>query len=278
MKAKIILLLCLMNASYYSQSNIDTLYLFPDTTTFINYGITVVEDISNACVRFSSHNNWNGYVVDKILSQFIYDSTQNQIKIYFRISTGNIPEEYVIYDNLLSGFVPNHFYPEWQEIKIEPEIPLINVNNIYISGDIPFFATRSYYYKDKIIPEHFLYWQSRNEWIEGSPCYYAIKVVIKKKSTSVKQEEVLRNYQLDQNFPNPFNSATKINFILAEAGFVQLKISDIIGRQILEISSEHMEKGEHSKEFKPGNINSGYYFYTLTVNGKSISKKMIYLK
>ena len=274
----VLLFIFFLTISIHAQSVLDTLYLFPDTTTIINNSIMVIEDISNAAIRIEPHYNWDKYVLDKILAQFISSIYQNQTKIFFRISTGEIPEDSILYDNLFNEFIPKVFYPEWQEIKVEPEISLKNLKNIYISGAIPFYATRSNYYTNKIIPNYFLYRQSRNEWIEGSPCHLAIKIIIKKALTSVKNKELPYHFELKQNYPNPFNSATKINFILEESGFTQLKIYDILGKEQIQLIKGYKKEGEYSIDFKPGNINSGCYFYTLIVNAKSISKKMIYLK
>ncbi|MBN2354721.1 hypothetical protein JXO59_01340, partial [candidate division KSB1 bacterium] len=39
-------------------------------------------------------------------------------------------------------------------------------------------------------------------------------------------------YMLSQNFPNPFNPSTKIDFALEKKGFVSLKVYDVLGREI----------------------------------------------
>jgi hypothetical protein len=99
---------------------------------------------------------------------------------------------------------------------------------------------------------------------------------IEKRSYSIPV--VIDNYQLDQNYPNPFNPSTIINYTLINEGLVKIKVFDILGSEVVELVSETKAAGEHSIEFKVGNLPNGVYIYTLQVNGDTKSKKMLLLK
>jgi len=90
-------------------------------------------------------------------------------------------------------------------------------------------------------------------------------------------------YSLQQNFPNPFNPSTKINFSLAADSKVVLKIFDVLGQEVLTLVNGDLTAGIHEVSFDAASLNSGVYLYRLDatgVNGKNFSsvKKMILSK
>ncbi len=92
--------------------------------------------------------------------------------------------------------------------------------------------------------------------------------------------EAPKVYSLEQNFPNPFNPATQINFSLAADSKVTLKIFNIIGQEIKTLLNGNMAAGGHSINFDAVNLPSGVYIYKLVAsraNGSSFTavKKMI---
>lgn len=88
-----------------------------------------------------------------------------------------------------------------------------------------------------------------------------------------------QTFQLMQNYPNPFNPATTIQFQLKETGFVNLRIFDVLGRDVATLIHKRMPQGYHSIQWNGKNHPSGFYFYTLQVNNDfSKIKKMILQK
>jgi len=88
---------------------------------------------------------------------------------------------------------------------------------------------------------------------------------------------------LKQNFPNPFNPVTNIQFELLESGFAELIIYDIHGRFVNKLISQYLQKGLHTVSWDSKNnanetLPSGLYIYQLNSYGVSISKKMILLR
>lgn len=85
-------------------------------------------------------------------------------------------------------------------------------------------------------------------------------------------------YKLSQNYPNPFNPVTNIDFSISKAGLVNLKIFDILGREVRTLVSQNMNAGNYSYKFDGAGLSSGLYFYRLEVNGYSDIKKMSLIK
>jgi hypothetical protein len=83
---------------------------------------------------------------------------------------------------------------------------------------------------------------------------------------------------LAQNYPNPFNPTTQIKFTLDQAGATSLLVYDITGRVVADLVSGNLQAGGYVAKFDATNLASGTYFYTLTHNGVSLSKKMLLTK
>ncbi|MCF8259491.1 MAG: choice-of-anchor A family protein [Melioribacteraceae bacterium] len=90
-------------------------------------------------------------------------------------------------------------------------------------------------------------------------------------------------FKLDQNYPNPFNPTTTISFSIPESGEVQLVIYNYLGEEIRTLVNQTMSSGANSvvwngKDNEGNAIASGMYIYSIRVNGKMESKKMMLLK
>ena len=88
-----------------------------------------------------------------------------------------------------------------------------------------------------------------------------------------------REYELFQNFPNPFNPETKINYIIKKKSYIEFKIYNLEGKMVDSYIKNDLSPGSHTYTFNASNLNSGIYLYTLSANGMKIdSKKMVHLK
>lgn len=95
--------------------------------------------------------------------------------------------------------------------------------------------------------------------------------------------ELPKEFLLDQNFPNPFNPSTVISYQVSTVCQVQLKIFDSLGREIAALVNEEKTPGKYQVswdgEDKNGNkVPSGIYFYRMTAGNYSLTKKMLLLK
>lgn len=85
-------------------------------------------------------------------------------------------------------------------------------------------------------------------------------------------------FSLDQNHPNPFNPSTTISFSLPTAAQVQIKIFDVIGKEIATLVNERMDAGTYSTVWDAASVPSGIYFYQLRAGKYLQTKKMLLLK
>jgi hypothetical protein len=84
--------------------------------------------------------------------------------------------------------------------------------------------------------------------------------------------------ELNQNYPNPFNPSTTIKFGLPEAQFVTINIYDVLGNKLQTVVNENLQAGTYTYNFDASKYPSGIYFYSLTTNNSTITKKMMLIK
>lgn len=96
--------------------------------------------------------------------------------------------------------------------------------------------------------------------------------------------DIPSTYNLSQNFPNPFNPTTTINFALPVAGFTELKVFDVLGKEAAVLVSEFKQAGIYSVNFDASELSNGVYYYKLTSGSNNETgnfseiKKMILIK
>lgn len=92
--------------------------------------------------------------------------------------------------------------------------------------------------------------------------------------------EIPEKPHLSQNFPNPFNPATKIRFYLATAvnKHVILTIYDNTGKQLETLVNQSLLPGGHEVEWNAANYPSGVYYYKLNIENYSETRKMLLVK
>jgi hypothetical protein len=85
-------------------------------------------------------------------------------------------------------------------------------------------------------------------------------------------------YSLNQNYPNPFNPSTTIEFTLPKSEFVELKVFNILGKEVSTVVSNKLNQGNHTYQFDGKNLASGIYYYQLVAGEYREVKKMILLR
>jgi hypothetical protein len=109
--------------------------------------------------------------------------------------------------------------------------------------------------------------------------HFAEELVIKFSPTSVEENyNFPEDYYLFQNYPNPFNPFTKIKFSVPSTEIVQIKVYDILGKEIRALLNEYRQAGTYEVEFDASNLTSGIYFYRIISGSYSETKKMILLR
>ena len=87
-----------------------------------------------------------------------------------------------------------------------------------------------------------------------------------------------KGYELGQNYPNPFNPSTEISFNLPKQSFVNLKVYDVLGREVAELINEEKSVGSYSVTWDANKSASGTYIYTIVAGNFIQTKKMTLIK
>lgn len=99
------------------------------------------------------------------------------------------------------------------------------------------------------------------------------------KPVKLSNQNILpKQFNISQNFPNPFNPTTTIKYELPKDVKVVIKVYDILGREVVVLVNEFKKAGYYQTEFNGSNFASGVYFYRIEAGEYLKSKKMVLLK
>ena len=178
------------------------------------------------------------------------------------------------------------------------DIVKYNLDNEDISGIIASVFPNNYYYgynydyvnknhyvldaKDFTITGTFTIHDSAGTIIDTYSTGIAPKKVLLKynePSTGVEENfHAANSFTLEQNYPNPFNPSTKIRWTLPQAGYVTLKVYDVLGSEIASLMEEERASGIYETDFDGSGLGSGIYFYKLEAGSFVQIKKMTLIK
>ncbi len=85
-------------------------------------------------------------------------------------------------------------------------------------------------------------------------------------------------FTLEQNYPNPFNPSTNLEFGISRSGFVSLKIYDMLGKEVMTLVNSNLTPGTYKYDFDGTGLSSGIYYYTLSADNFSQTKRMTLIK
>ena len=189
-----------------------------------------------------------------------------------------------------SGFTENSYYFSFYQDKSKARLLYILLTDgLYASGNDTFYWTRVEGSEFLPLDLPFGIRNLKNITIDeiSKRIYLGTSNGIYRKSvvTSVLEEEMLdiEEFILDQNFPNPFNPTTTINYNLLKNAFVTLKVYDLLGNEVAILVNEEKQRGNYKLEFNGSNLSSGVYFYVLTATTETglqvkEGKKMLLIK
>lgn len=170
-----------------------------------------------------------------------------------------------------------------------------NIYKLTLSFDYDYVGTTLLYRffiasADTLIPE-----SSNREYVITDNAVQTLQPVYFDNVVSVhkEQNDLPSEYVLEQNYPNPFGEAiptedpsTKIRYYIPDAGngnynYIQLKIYDILGREVATLVNKQQSPGTYEVYFSSGNYKnlvSGTYFYQLKAGNFIQTKKMVLLR
>jgi murein tripeptide amidase MpaA len=234
--------------------------------------------------------NW----VNEIMDLTAYNSTQTKLKFELKTDVSVVKDGWYVDDIgiLIYGIVPvelSSFTAIAQDKNILLDwITSTETNNMgfeverrssklnsgwqklgFVSGNGTTTEKSAYSFIDKNPVDGKSYYRLKQIDFDGSFKIY---------NSAEVDFETVNEYSLAQNFPNPFNPNTEINFSLAKSGNVTLKIYNILGSEVATVVDGFMEAGKSSVEFSAKDLTSGIYFYTLKVDNFTSTRKMILMK
>ena len=144
----------------------------------------------------------------------------------------------------------------------------------FVQGSGTVNEPRSYTYQDKKLNTGNYSYRLKQIDFNGNYEYFALESDVVISPPNI--------FSMSQNYPNPSNPKSKIDYQIPVDGKVTIKLYDVIGREALTIVNETKETGYYTAEFDGTNLASGVYFYRIVVEGSSqkFSKtlKMILVK
>jgi xylan 1,4-beta-xylosidase len=98
-------------------------------------------------------------------------------------------------------------------------------------------------------------------------------------SVDVKSPKNLPSeFRLSQSYPNPFNSTTRINYSVPKNSYITLKVYNLLGEEVTTLFEGFKQLGNYTAMFDASGLSSGMYFYRMTAENFTDTKKTILLK
>ncbi|MBU1935756.1 T9SS type A sorting domain-containing protein [bacterium] len=97
-------------------------------------------------------------------------------------------------------------------------------------------------------------------------------------SPAARNRVIEPNFELFANFPNPFNNQTVIQYSIATPGLIQLQVFDLLGRRVATLANGLQSAGIHKVSFEGAGLASGIYYYSLSINHLSRTRKMLLIR
>jgi V8-like Glu-specific endopeptidase len=159
---------------------------------------------------------------------------------------------------------------------IDPKWLGYNINAIPgQSGSSMLYTNNKEYYSFGVS----IYASSSRNFRISPEIFYAFKSIISSGISVIKNDkELIKSYYLSEAYPNPFNPSTHITYEIPVAGLVQLKVYDILGKEVKTLVNEIKTKGKYNISFYAGGLSSGIYFYRIQAGSFVSTKKLILLK
>lgn len=254
-----------------------------------------------SAVKYSTEGNliWERYIPDSVsYSNELFDmKLDNKNNIYMFGYSGRISTSY----DYLTTKLDSAGNIKWNRIYASPgniddyphSICVDNFCNSYVTGStvtikydssgiIKWLINNSYnnYFYDGafiLIDKYYSVYLTGDGNVQGN-----INCFLLKFSQSVgvinQNQNIVNNYILFQNYPNPFNLSSNIKYQISKSDFVNLKIYDIVGKEIATLVNEKQSPGTYEVSFDGTNYPSGVYFYKLIAGDYSETKKMVLIK
>jgi hypothetical protein len=257
-----------------------------EDSIWVNSIKSLTENYPNGLPSSSLNQTWNGFVWENHLySTFKYN---NNLKI-----EEILVEEWI--ENSWNNYIKITYSDDFSNFYIIKKLFETWDGNLWVNS-IRWFESRDRV--DYILNCRGEYWQNGN-WLPGdvpidiiNPDGFEVyllsaqevNIYYKNPNKVETNDNLISRYRLYQNYPNPFNPTTTISYQLPEAGFVTLKVYDILGREITTLVNEVKDAGYYTVQFDGNNLASGVqyvsgvYIYTIRTTGIETGSSSKFIK
>jgi hypothetical protein len=121
-------------------------------------------------------------------------------------------------------------------------------------------------------------WQYRLKQVDLNGAVHFAEPIQIDVVTGVREKNTPLAFALAQNFPNPFNPTTTIEFALPKAGYTTLKIFNLLGQEVGSLVDGLVDAGRHTTTWNASALPSSVYLYKLTSNGAVQTKRLVLMK
>ncbi len=188
----------------------------------------------------------------------------------YKISSSVLPVELLSFNSIVTG---NNIQLSWQtatEINNKGFEIYRNGKKIsFIDGKGTTTEKQNYSFADKGLSAGIYNYRLNQIDFDGT------QKIVGEKTVNLKLPE---HFNLKQNFPNPFNPSTTIDFTIPQSSFINLKVYNVLGEEVATLVNETKASGNYEVNFNAANLSSGIYFYKLQAGSLTESKKMVLLK
>lgn len=261
----------------------------PNSLVFIHYdgdnagnsvGDAGTTFIGGARFRDSIMSNYTGGELQAIQFYYAQAATGITIKIY-DAGTATTPGTVLLSQTLILDSLS---LLNWNTVELNSFLP-ISGNDLWVCLQIEDSTALNYPFGVDAGPA-----DSDGDWVNDSGTWqhlsefnlnynWNIRGVVETTPAAVEiGVNGPMSFNLAQNFPNPFNPATKINFSIPEQGKVKLVVYNLIGQEVAVLVNGLINAGHHEATFNAQSLSSGVYLYKLQAGNSVMIKKMLLLK
>ena len=140
--------------------------------------------------------------------------------------------------------------------------------------NLPIYFSPTGFYDDRNMNNIFIEPERKELYLGTAEGIYKTAIITNVEADN-KNELV---FSLSQNFPNPFNSSTIIEYSVNSTSFVSVKVYDVLGREIAALVNEEKLEGNYKVSFDASKLSSGIYFYRLQSGEFIETRKMVLAK
>ncbi|MBC8345559.1 MAG: choice-of-anchor B family protein [Candidatus Marinimicrobia bacterium] len=243
-------------------------------------------DVTNAGSRYI-HQGWLSedqkyfFVNDELNELRGLDDTQNTL--IFDVSDLDNPRLVSIYESTLTTIDHNNYVVDslLYQSNYSAGLRILSIRDPLNPGEVAFFDT---YPAGDIIDfvgswSNYPFFKSRTivvSSIEGG--LFVLKLNNDVDLATKDEISIPDRFELKQNFPNPFNPVTQIQYDLPKSGNVTIKLFNTLGTEVMTLVSEFKTAGTHFVTLNGTHLPSGIYFYQLRSGDFVKTRKMSLLK